>query len=187
MSRRIVLAVCSLTLLVAGGVATAQNAIGLYFSDEAFTYDTAHAETTPGFLLVAYVVLTEATGDIVDGYEVGISCTAPDFAIPLTSVDWDNQGTPTNQIVDFIVPVPVQTGGTVLCSVYLETASTDPETIVLGPSDPSSLPDGVPVVDFGGGDLQPCSYPFGTPEVAWLNAPVAAASRSWSGIKALFE
>jgi len=164
------------------------NALGLYFSDTEFTQETATAEIEPDFLLASYVVLTGATGSTVAGYEVVISCTAPDFSIPVTSLFWgENAGTSTNQIVHFATPVPVVAGGTVLSTALVGTASTGYEEISFGPADPSSLP-GTPVVDFGGGDLQPCSYPFGTPVVAWLNAdPVATEARSYSGVKRLFD
>ncbi|HOX24194.1 MAG TPA: hypothetical protein PLL30_00390 [Candidatus Krumholzibacteria bacterium] len=189
MHRLIILGTVAISLLASGAAQADANALGLYFSDSEFTYETANAMVTQGAALVAYIVLTEATGTIVAGYEVAISSTAPDFTIILTSLFWgENSGTNENQIVTFASPVPVNPGGTVLATIIFTTESTDPETISFGPSEPSSLPDGVPVVDFGGGDLHPCSYPFGTPVVARLNdVPVPTAASSWSGVKALFE
>jgi hypothetical protein len=185
------LAIAALAALMLVGPAQAQDdALGLYFSDTEFTEETASADITPGFLLVAYIVLTSPTGTVVDGYEVGISCTAPDFAIPLTGLQFfdQNLGTNTNQIVTFGTPKPVAAGGTVMTSVFLGTGSTELEEISFGPSDPSSLPDGRPVVAYGDLGLVACSYPWGDPVVARLNAePVSVDQRSWSRLRALFE
>ncbi len=182
------LVIAGVVLLVAGAGLAQDNALGLYFSDTEFTAETAQATIEPDFTLAAYVVLTGATGSAVSGYEVNITCTAEDFAVPLTNLVFgENSGTNTNQLVQFFEPVPVAEGGTVLSFLVLATSSTEYEEISFGPADPSSLPDGVPVVDFGGGDLQPCSYPFGSPVVARLNVDtVPVAARSWSQVRTLF-
>ncbi len=169
--------------------AAAADALGLYFSDTVFTLDTAAATVTPGFLTAAYLVLTGPTGAVVSGYEVAITCTAPDFAIPLTSLFLDtNAGTNVNQIVTFAVPKPALPGGTVLAAVFLQTASEVPETISFGPSTPSSLRCGCPVVDYGAEGLVACDWPFGTPAVAWLGgAPIADEPAAWGAVKALYR
>ncbi len=174
---------------VAGAALADDNVMGFYFSDTEFNYETAATTIVPGYARIGYVVLTNAMGSEVAGYEVSIACTAADFQVYVTSMGWgENTGTNTNQIVHFLTPVPVSPTGTVLSNAIFYTESTSYEEITFGPSDPSSLPDGFPVVDFGGGDLQPCSYSFGTPVVARLNdQSVGATSQSWSDVKALFQ
>ncbi len=187
MHRRIIaiVAIC----LIAGTAALAEdNALGLYFSDSEFTRDTASTEISPEFAVTAYVVLTNATGSSVAGYEVGISCTAPGFNIAFTDLMFENAGTNDNHLVSYTVPRPVDPAGTVLSLIIFSADSDGYEEISFGPSDPPSLPDGVPVVDFGGGDLQPCSYPFDSWVVAWLNDDtVAVEARTLSEVKGLFE
>lgn len=170
-------------------MARAADALGLYFSPTVFTLASATATIEPGFLTPAYVVLTEPTGAVVSRYEVAITCTAPDFAIPLTNLFGDtNAGTNVNQIVTYARPRPTLPGGTVLVTVFLQTDSHLPETISFGPSSPSSLRCGCPVVDYGSGGLVACDWPFGTPVVAWLNGhPIADEAAAWGAIKALYR
>ncbi len=176
--------------LMAFGAASAQDdALGLYFSSSTFNLGTSSATNAPGFMIASHIVLTNPTGAVIDGYEVGISCSAADFAIPLTSLMFDlNLGTNANQIVTFLSPKPVVAGGTVLSSVFLATASTDFESISFGAASPSSLPGDAPVIDYGIGGLAACSQPFGTSVVAWLNGlPVSEESSTWGGVKALYR
>ena len=187
--RRMLVVGLAAGLVIGASVAAADNELGLYFSDSEFTQESAVVDNAPGFAMIGYIVLTGATGASVAGYEVSITASAPDFSIFLISVfGFENDGTDANQIVQFASPVPVEPGGTVLCSILFTTDSTEYEEISFGPSDPSSLPDDMPVVDFGGNDILACAYPFGTPVVAWLNAdPVPVDARSWSRVKALFD
>ncbi len=181
---------CALLLACAPVTAAfAADALGLYFSDTVFTLGSATATVEPGFLTPAYIVLTEPTGAVVSGYEVAITCTAPDFTIPLTSLFFDtNAGTNVNEIVTFLVPKPTLPGGTVLATVFIQTNSEMPETISFGPSSPSRLRCGCPVIDYGPEGLVACDWPFGTPVVAWLNGhPIADESAAWGAVKALYR
>lgn len=176
-------------LLFAGNALAQEDALGLYFSNTEFTSETASATVVPGFVMLAYVVLTNPTGSAVDGYEVGITCTAADFGIPLINLFFDsNAGTNTNQIISFTTPKPVIAGGTVLMTIFLNTESTDLETIAFGASWPSSLPGDRPVVDYGSEGLVACGQPFGSATVAWLNGlAVGTEASSWGELKALFR
>lgn len=178
--------------LLAGAPATtafAADALGLYFSDTVYTQGSATTTVVPGVLTPAYLVLTEPTGAVVTGYEVAITCTAPDFAIPLTSLVGDtNAGTNVNQIVTFLVPRPALPAGTLLVTVFIQTDSEVPETISFGPSSPSSLRCGCPVVDYGAQGLAACDWPFGTSAVAWLNgSPIEDEAAAWGAVKALYR
>lgn len=188
MKRKTIVTVMILTL--AAGVAGAQDdAMGLYFSETEFTIDTAQAVVSPGFTTAAYIVLTNPTMAVATGYEVNISSSASDFAIPVTSLSFDtNLGTNTNQIVTFSIPKPTAPGGTVLATVFIATASTNYEEIAFGPSIPSSLPAGVPVIYDGAGGLVAGSPPFDASAVAWLNGvPVPDEGVSWGDVRALFR
>ncbi len=191
MNCRAIIVIAILALTATAASASAQDdALGLYFSDSEFTLDTAHTVTTPGFTTAAYIVLTNPTGTMVTGYEVDITSTAADFAIPLTNLAFDatNLGTNTNQIVTFFGPKPTSPAGTVLTTVFIATDSVAYEEIAFGPADPSSLPDDAPVVDYGAGGLVACSAPFAAPAVAWLNGtPVPARQMSWGSVRALFR
>lgn len=180
----------AVVVLLAGAVRAQPDAMGLYFSSTTYTLSTASAMNAPGFALAAYIVLTNPSGAMISGYEVGIACTAPDFAIPLTSLTFldNNAGTNLNQIVTFGSPKPAVAGGTVLAAVFLTTGSTDLETISFGASSPSRLPGASPVVDYGAGGLAACSQPFGSPVVAWLNGlPVRDEPSTWGEVKANFR
>ena len=182
--------VLTLAGLAAAGAARAQDdALGLYFSSTVFSIETADATVMPGFTMAGYVVLTLPTGAMITGYEVGISSSAADFTIPVTSLFLDtNLGTNTNQRVTLAVPKAAVAGGTVLSTAFLATDSLVPETVSFGPSSPSSLPAGMPVVFYAGVGPVACSYPHGTPVVAWLNGqPVADDGATWGGVKALFR
>ncbi|MBM4129652.1 hypothetical protein FJ250_01300 [bacterium] len=179
-----------LACLLATGPARAQDdGLGLYFSQSEFSLFTAAATNVPGFALASYIVLTAPSGDVITGYEVGIASTAADFAIPLTSLFFDtNLGTNVNQRVTFAVPKPALPGGTLLSAAFLTTGSLLPETISFGPSSPSSLRCCLPVVFYAGTGPVVCSYPHGTPDVAWLNgAPVPGEPRAWGDVKAMFR
>lgn len=179
-----------LTALPAAVPALAQDdALGLYFSNTTFSLATASATNAPGFIVAAYIVLTNPTGAMVSGYEVAISSTAADFAVPVTSLFFDlNLGTNMNQIVSYLSPKPAAAGGTVLAMIGFATASVAPETIAFASASPSSLPGDRPVVDYGAGGLVACGQPYGTPVVAWLNGqPVAAEISTWGAVKSTFR
>lgn len=184
-----IMVVMAVGLLHAGTLLAQDDALGLYFSDSTFSAETASTTVTPGFMMAGYIVLTNPTGVLIDGYEVGITCTAGDFAIPLTSLFFDlNAGTTANQIVTFLSPKPVVAGGTVLSTIFFTTNSLALETIAFGASSPSSLPGDLPVIDYGAGGLVACGRPFGTPVVAWLNGQaVATEGSSWGAVKATFR
>ena len=182
--------IVAIGLLPAGPALAQKDALGLYFSSTTFTLSTASAMVTPGFATAAYIVLTDPSGAMITGYEVGISCTAPDFSIPVTSLTFfdTNLGTNVNQIVTFGSPKPAVAGGTVLSMAIVATASLNPETISFAASSPSRLPGGLPVVDYGAGGLVACSQPFGSPVVAWLNSlPVRDEASTWGGVKSLYR
>lgn len=187
--RRMLLALTIACLSTAGATQAQDDALGLYFSSTVFSLDTADATVMPGFTLAGHLVLTSPTGGMITGYEVGISCTAADFAIPVTSLFLDtNVGSNTNQIVTFTVPKAALPGGTVLSTAFIATDSLLPETISFGPSSPSSLRCCSPVVIYAGVGPVACSYPYGTPVVAWLNGqPVTDQAPSWGSVKALFR
>ncbi len=186
--KRLMFCAAVLSLFAAATAAAQDDVLGLYFSDTTFTADTAHAQNQPGFMLACYIVLTNATGTTVHGYEVGITSTAGDFGVFFVPGFDTNEGTETNQIVTFAVPKPVQAGGTVLEPIFIHTNSTQVETIAFGASDPSRVAGDVPGVDYGTGSLTACSLPFGVPEVAWLNGAVVPAERTaWGAVKSLFR
>lgn len=175
-------------ILMAGATAQAgDNALGFYFSNTEFTRESASGVSTPGFNQLAYIVLTNATGTTVSGYEVSIAATAPDFAIVLTDHPFENAGTNMNHLVTFSTPLPVDPNGTVLTMCIFGMDSMEYTEISFGPSDPSSLPD-TPTVTFTDAGLVPATFPFESSVVAWLNEdPVASEAQSWSGVKALFQ
>ncbi len=188
MKRLVIAVIC--TVICCAALAPAQdNALGLYFSGSTFTPATASAMVSPGFLHAAYIVLTNPTGAVIEGYEVGITCTAGDFAIPLTNLMFDtNLGSNVNQRVTFMSPKPALVGGTVLAAVFLATASTDFEEISFGAASPPSLPGDLPVVDYAGSGPVPCGQPWGTPAVAWLNGvPVSVEASTFGAVKAIFR
>ena len=165
------------------------DALGLYGHPERFDASTATIWTVPGYAQLVFLVLTEPSGSLIAGYEVGITSTASDFEYLSGNYyrGW-NLGTQTNHMVTFPEPVPVTSGGTVLDIAYLNTDLIVPRIVSFGPSSPSSLPAGMPVVVYSGIGPVACSYPFGTPVVAWLNSPpVAAPAQSWGSVKALFR
>lgn len=187
--RLLITAVLFMGMLFAGSVLAGDDALGLYFSSTEFTLDSASTTISPGFTTSGYIVLTNPTGAVVDGYEVGISCSAADFAIPLTDLLFDtNAGTNANQIITFATPKPVVAGGTVLATIFFTTESVDMETIAFGASSPASLPGEMPVVDFGAGGLVACSLPFDAPAVAWLNGQAVPTHKStWDAVKVIFK
>ncbi|MBK6733264.1 MAG: hypothetical protein IPG61_04120 [bacterium] len=188
MKRLAIAVIC--TVICCAALAPAQdNALGLYFSGSTFTPATASAMVSPGFLTAAYIVLTNPTGAVIEGYEVGITCTAGDFGIPLTNLMFDtNLGSNVNQRVTFMSPKPALAGGTVLATVFLATASTDFEEISFGAAAPPSLPGDLPVVDYAGTGPVPCGQPWGTPAVAWLNGvPVSVEASTFGAVKAIFR
>jgi hypothetical protein len=134
-------------------------------------------------------VLTEPTRSIVTGYEVGVSSTAADFSTPITSLFMDlNLATNTNQRVTFAIPKSVTAGGTVLSTAFIGADSLALETISFGPSSPSSLRCCSPAVFYAGTGPVACSYPHGTPVVAWLNGqPVSGDDVTWGAVKSLFR
>lgn len=80
-------------------------------------------------------------------------------------------------------------GDAVLSTVFIGVATTEPSEIMFGPAVPSSIP-GFMVVDFGGGDVRACSYPFpdDAPTVAWLSQEtVDAESVTLGAVKAMFR
>jgi hypothetical protein len=178
--------VIAMAMLVIAGLATAEdNAIGLYFSGSEFTIATASANFDD-FARIGYVVLTEATGDVVTGYELGISCSEPGFVFWSTLIWGENDGTDLNHLVTFFEPRVVSPGGTVLSDAIVSYGGGVSAEVMFGPADPSTLPD-TPVVFFDG-VATACSYPFGSPVVAWLNSdPVASEGHSWSRVKWLFR
>jgi len=178
-----------IAMIAAATALAGDDALGFYFSDSDFTRDSASIVTSPDFAQTGYVVLTNATGSVINGYEVMITATSPDFSIVTTGLGWgENSGTNTNQIVDFLVPVPVDPGGTVLTMCIFSQSVTEFVEISFGASEPSSLPDGVPTVTFADLGVLPCSYPFEGAVVAWLNEdPVSVTGRSLSRVKGLFR
>lgn len=166
-----------------------EDVLGLYFSDTTFTLETASASVPSGSLLAGYIVLTGPTGAVINGYEVGISSSAPDFAIPMTNLTFDtNDGDNLNQIITFMTPKPALAEGTVLATVFLSTASTAPETISFAAASPSSVGGVAPAVDYSSGPAVACSPPWDAPYVAWLNGqPVATDRAAWDEVKALFR
>lgn len=186
MNRNVITLAGLIGLLGATTIASADT-LGLYFSDTQFDADTAACEgLPPNYSTTAYIVLTQASGSTVAGYEVGIASSAPDFSIFM--LGWENQGTPYNQLVHFVSPKPVLPGGTVLYAIIIFTGSAECQTISFGPAVPPSLPDGLPVVDYVDVGLRSCGYPFGSPVVATVNCgPVADATTAWGDVKALFE
>ena len=183
-----ILILLAFTIIILAAPARSGDALGLYFSDSEFNQDSATVMLEPDLAVMAYIVLTEPTGDVVAGYEVGIACTDPDFIYFAPSLIWENDGTDTNQIVHFVEPKPVLPGGTVLSSGFLSVQSTDEELVTFGPSDPSSIDEPRPAVEYVAVGWMACDGPFGSDVVAWLNPnPVATAPTSWSGVKGLFE
>lgn len=165
------------------------DVLGLYWHSERFDAETATIWTVPGYAKLVFLVLTEPSGSLIDGYEVCITSTASDFEYLSGNYyrGW-NLGTQTNHLVTFPEPLPVTSSGTVLDIAYLITDLIVPRIVSFGPSSPSSLPAGMPVVVYSGMGPVACSYPFGTPVVAWLNSsPVDAAAQSWGSVKALFR
>lgn len=188
MKRLAIATIC--TVICCAAIAPAQdNALGLYFSGSTFTPATASAMVSPGFLTAAYIVLTNPTGAVIEGYEVSIACTAADFGIPVTSLMFDtNLGSNVNQRVTFMSPKPALAGGTVLSTAFISTASTAFEAISFGAASPPSLPGDLPVVDYAGTGPVACSLPWGTPAVAWLNGvPVSVEASTFGAVKALFR
>lgn len=188
--RRLIPVIIAAVVAASATAQTVDNALGLYFNDSEFTFDNTNLTVQPGYAFVSYVVLRNATGSVISGYEVGIASTAPDLMVVIATGPngWTNVGTGFNQRVHYLLPVPVAASGTVLATVILWTSSTSYEEISFGPATPPSLPGDRPVVDFGGGYLQLCNYPFGSAVVARLNdEPVTDAATSWSRVKALFE
>jgi hypothetical protein len=179
------LAIATAMLILGSAVAADDNAIGLYFSDTEFTVATASA-SFEDFTRLGYVVLTGATGNVVTGYEVSIECSEPGFTF-LSTLFWgENAGTDLNHLVTFIEPRVVAPGGTVLSSAIIGYSGGVPAEVMFGPAEPSTLPE-TPVVFFDG-VATACSYPFGSPVVAWLNGdPVANEGHSWSQVKTLFH
>jgi hypothetical protein len=179
------LAIAAAMLAIAGLATADDNAIGLYFSDSEFTIATASANFED-FTRLGYVVLTGATGDVVTGYELGIGCSEDGFTFWPTLFWGENAGTDLNHLVTFLEPRVVSPGGTVLINAIVGYSGGVPAEVMFGPAEPSSLPD-TPVVFFDG-VATACSYPFGSPVVAWLNAdPVASEGHSWSRVKGLFR
>jgi len=178
-----------ITMIAAAAALAGDDALGFYFSDTDFTRDSASIETSPDFAQTAYVVLTNATGSVINGYEVMITTTSPDFSIVTTGLGWgENSGTNSNQIVDFLTPVPVDPGGTVLTMCIFSQSVTEFVEISFDASEPSSLPDGVPTVTYADLGVLPCTYPFEGSVVAWLNEdPVATTGRNLSSVKDLFR
>lgn len=187
--RKLLIALLLFALPAAEPAMAQDDALGLYFSDSTFSLATASRANAPGFVVAAYIVLTNPTGAVVSGYEVGVSSTAADFAVPVTSLIFDiNLGSNTNQLVSFMFPKPTAAGGTVLAMIGFSTASVAPETIAFAAATPSSLPGVLPVVNYGAGRLVACSQPYGTPVVAWLNGqPVAAENATWGAVKSTFR
>jgi len=179
------LAIAGAFLVLAGFATANDNAIGLYFSDTEFTVATASANFVD-FARIGYVVLTEATGSVATGYELGISCSEAGFTFWPTLVWGENAGTDLNHLVTFLEPRVISPGGTVLSNAIVGYSGGVPAEVMFGPAEPSSLPD-TPVVFFDG-VATACSYPFGSPVVAWLNNdPVASEGHSWSQVKGLFR
>lgn len=187
--KRLLLLVALACLLSAGAARAQDDALGMYFNATTFSLEAAAVAAQPGFTIAAYLVLTSPTGGTITGYEVAISSSAADFSIPVTSLFLDtNLGTNANQRVTFLVPKPALAGGTVLSTAFIATDSLLPETIAFGPSTPSSVACCSPAVVYSGVGPVPCSYPWGTPVVAWLNGqPVAEQPQSWGEVKALFR
>ena len=187
--KAMLIAILFVGLLFAGSAPAQDDALGLYFSSTEFGPETASATVAQGMMMACYIVLTNPTGALIDGYEVGISSSAVDFAIPLTNLTFDtNEGTNSNQIIPFLIPLPTVAGGVVLATIVFTTESTDLETIMFGASSPSSLPGILPVIDYGAEGLVACGQPFGTPVVAWLNGQAVANNQSsWGGVKAVFK
>ncbi|MBK7771821.1 MAG: hypothetical protein IPI48_15215 [bacterium] len=181
MNRLAIAVIC--TVICFAALAPAQdNALGLYFSDSTFTPATASAMVSPGFLHVAYIVLTNPTGAVIEGYEVGITCTAADFGIPLTNLVFDtNLGSNVNQRVTFSLPKPALAGGTVLAAVFISTESTAFETISFGAASPPSLPGGLPVVDYAGVVPRSAASPGGRPPLPGSTGCPCPSRRRRSG------
>jgi hypothetical protein len=182
-------AVLIIGVLFAGNALAVEDGLGLFFSSTEFSMETAVIDVVPGFMMTGYIVLTDPSGAVIDGYEVGITCSAEDFEIPMTNLTFDiNAGTNLNQIITFMVPKPAVAAGTILATIFFTTESIDLETIVFGASTPASLPVDQPVVDYGAGGLVAADHPFCTSIVAWLNEqPVPIEGSTWGAVKATFK
>lgn len=196
----------TLMLLVAGMflasssfavIGTDANNIGLYFDTN------ADVVCSPGVFLThypAYIMLTNPTEVTTRGFELGVKLVGavntsltPTFPVPTTDVGGaGNGGNDINYIAGYSVPIPTSPA-TILVSLDIFYLDFTPIDIVLGPSGPSSDPNGTnPMLvkeDFTLMVAETVNMP-GMP-AAQIGAPectvVDAEDASFGAVKALFR
>ncbi|PJA75463.1 hypothetical protein CO151_06260 [bacterium CG_4_9_14_3_um_filter_65_15] len=179
-------------------IGTDANNIGLFFDTNADVVCTSAPFLTH---IPAYIMLTNPSIPATRGFELGMdligatntSVTVTSFPVSSINVGVDGTGgNDINYIVGFSVPVGT-TPATILCTLdifYLDFVQVD---IVLGPSGPSSDPNGTnPMIvkeDFTLVTADVVNMP-GMP-AAQIGAPectvVAAEDASFGAVKALFR
>ena len=182
------------------------GAMGVFFSDSEFTEATMNLDTPPG-VFDCYVVLLDAQVTNMGGYECGLAFSDPGMSILDASgpSGWMNYGGGVdNHRVGYIYPLPVPADGSVvLCTLQGLYTGSGQVDFVMGPSTPSSGdPDQNPyqlswngpiIADYYVPDtLLFCDLTSGASDVpgavAWLNRrAVAVETRSWTGVKDLFD
>jgi hypothetical protein len=192
MKKLLVLGLVAVMASVALAQSSEENMMGLFFSDTEFTDETTnHINTFAPFN--GYVVLLNPTVETVGGYELGISFTDPaPFVLSVTGPnDWTNFGSPTNHIVGYQVPVPVEGDGVVLATVNMLQTSAALTEISFGPSTPSSFNgEGPGIADGENTDLlylAPLTTPDGVVATVDGDGVTATEGRSLSSVKALFN
>ena len=168
------------------------DSIGIYFDTNA-DVNCADPGLYVGF--PAYIIITNPSQPVIAGYEVQWAAVGTAgqlivqlFEFPTTTI---NVGDNNNILAGFDEPIAA-TEATIVATMTLLMLSADPTDFIMGPAEPPSGTDGLPL--YQGAEegvfinLGPSSGSTVLP-VAQLFAgcPVAVENDTWGGVKSLYR
>jgi hypothetical protein len=183
----------ALVVMVAGGALaqdTESNMMGMFFAEPYVSENTNLNTAAAPFN--AFVVLLNASVELVGGYEVGIAISDPTvFVLSVVGPNgWTNFGSNTNHLAGYATPLPAEADGTVLSVMNMLYTGGQEVQISFGEATPPSIP-GAPVIADGSNPdiLISCNLTSDGGYVATLNGDgvVATEAHTLTGVKALFN
>jgi hypothetical protein len=170
------------------------NMVGVYFDLGADTNSLPGIDPFVDFDM--YVILTNPTMAAIDAFEFSYNMVGPlviqNFQnYPAGALDVGGGSAATGNIITGLAEPLVTTEATVLIHWGYLVRGVEALDIFIGPSEPSSVPNGLPVIQEAGGALMSVGLSTGGPDipVARVNGtgPVAVENATWGGVKSLYR